>query len=252
MDGEREGEIKSSDSNLSVSAFEHISLCKFRPLRRLPCLLSNKIPKILWILLEYSYPPFIYPSIQDNNSETEEKKEGEIKTSRATIATGAIIRLLLTQGERGVGCRSIDGYVIVTPFYLQVFVSLLEDRCAGGGRQTHRARDAPIAITQIRLNFPGRKFCGPLGSSKGAATGPPRSTFINPQLYRRLLRRPRELCTANSFGEGECVRVKCTCKFLKVKNRLERILRSKQIFRSCSFKRFFIAEFSNILPSSKN
>lgn len=74
MDGEREREIKSSDSNLSVSAFEHISLCKFRPLRRLPCLLSNKIPKILWILLEYSYPPFIYPSIQDNNSETEEKK----------------------------------------------------------------------------------------------------------------------------------------------------------------------------------
>lgn len=134
MDGEREREIKSSDSNLSVSAFEHISLCKFCPLRRLPCLLSNKIPKILWILLEYSYPPFIYPSIQDNNSETEEKKEGEIKTSRATIATGAIIRLLLTQGERGVGCRSIDGYVIVTPFYLQVFVSLLEDRCAGGGR----------------------------------------------------------------------------------------------------------------------
>lgn len=43
-------------------------------------------------------PLFIYPSIQDNNSETEEKKEGEIKTSRATIATGAIIRLLLTQG----------------------------------------------------------------------------------------------------------------------------------------------------------
>lgn len=71
---EREREIKSSDSNLSVSAFEHISLCKFRPLRRLPCLLSNKIPKILWILLEYSYPPFIYPSVQDNNSETEEKK----------------------------------------------------------------------------------------------------------------------------------------------------------------------------------
>lgn len=95
---EREREIKSSDSNLSVSAFEHISLCKFCPLRRLPCLLSNKIPKILWILLEYSYPPFIYPSVQDNNSETEEKKEGEIKTSRATIATGAIIRLLLTQG----------------------------------------------------------------------------------------------------------------------------------------------------------
>lgn len=59
---EREREIKSSDSNLSVSAFEHISLCKFRPLRRLPCLLSNKIPKILWILLEYSYPP-LYLSI---------------------------------------------------------------------------------------------------------------------------------------------------------------------------------------------
>lgn len=57
---EREREIKSSDSNLSVSAFEHISLCKFRPLRRLPCLLSNKIPKILWILLEYSYPLFLF------------------------------------------------------------------------------------------------------------------------------------------------------------------------------------------------
>lgn len=253
MDGEREREIKSSDSNLSVSAFEHISLCKFCPLRRLPCLLSNKIPKILWILLEYSYPPFIYPSIQGNNSETEEKKEGEIKTSRATIATGAIIRLLLTQGggEWGADRQTVTSSSLLFIYKFSSPSSRIDVR-AEGGRQTRRARDAPIAITQIRLNFPGRKFCGPLGSSKGAATGPPRSTFINPQLYRRLLRRPRELCRANSFGEGECVRVKCTCKFLKVKNRLERILRSKQIFRSCSFKRFFIAEFSNILPSSKN
>lgn len=79
-------------------------------------------------------PPLFIHQFKTTTLRQKKKKEGEIKTSRATIATGAIIRLLLTQGGRGVRCRSIDGYVIVTPFYLQVFVSLLEDRCAGGGR----------------------------------------------------------------------------------------------------------------------